>query len=107
VRASGLSGPAAAPKDTPSLVLDLTEVDRVGCDGWRGVRSATQRVRPHAVKVDRRADLDEWLARFEQLGVDSLADRRSPIADREYGAVLTSKDPDNIPFEMSFEDDHP
>jgi hypothetical protein len=28
--------------------------------------------RPHAVKVDRRADLDEWLARFEQLGVDSL-----------------------------------
>jgi glyoxylase I family protein len=31
----------------------------------------------------------------------------SPIADREYGAVLTSKDPDNIPFEMSFEADHP
>jgi glycosyltransferase involved in cell wall biosynthesis len=55
VRASGLSGPAAAPKDTPSLVLDLTEVDRVGGDGWRGVRSATQRVRPHAVNVDRRA----------------------------------------------------
>ena len=31
----------------------------------------------------------------------------SPIADREYGAVLTSKDSDNIPFEMSFEADHP
>jgi hypothetical protein len=25
----------------------------------------------------------------------------------EYGAVLTTKDPDNIPFEMSVEADHP
>jgi glyoxylase I family protein len=31
----------------------------------------------------------------------------SPIADREYGAVSTSKNPDNTPFEMSFEADHP
>ena len=53
-------------------------------------------------KVDTRADLDEWLARFEQLGVS-----HSPIAEREYGAVLTFKDPDGIQFEMFFKADHP
>ena len=53
-------------------------------------------------KFDTRTDLDEWLARFEQLGVT-----HSPIAEREYGAVLTFKDPDGIQFEMFFKADHP
>ena len=55
-----------------------------------------------AFKVDTRAGLDEWLARFEQLGV-----RHSPIAEREYGAVLAFKDPSGIQFEMFFKADHP
>jgi glyoxylase I family protein len=55
-----------------------------------------------AFKVDTRADLDEWLARFEQLGVS-----HSPIAEREYGAVLAFKDPGGIQFEMFFKADHP
>ena len=42
------------------------------------------------------------LTRFEQLGVT-----HSPIAEREYGAVLTFKDPDGIQFEMFFKADHP
>jgi glyoxylase I family protein len=49
-------------------------------------------------KVDARADLDDWLARFEQLGLT-----HSPIAERGYGAVLTFKDPDGIQFEMFLE----
>ena len=53
-------------------------------------------------KVDTRAELDEWLARFEQLGVS-----HAPIAEREYGAVLTFKDPDGIQFEMFFKANHP
>jgi glyoxylase I family protein len=53
-------------------------------------------------KVDTRTELDEWLARFEQLGVS-----HSPIAEHEYGAVLTFKDPDGIQFEMFFKADHP
>ena len=53
-------------------------------------------------KVDKRSDLDEWLAKFEQLGVT-----HSPIADRDYGGVLTFKDPDGIQFEMLFKADHP
>lgn len=53
-------------------------------------------------KVDTRADLDEWMSRFERLGVT-----HSPMAEHEYGAVLTFKDPDGIQFEMFFKADHP
>jgi glyoxylase I family protein len=107
-------------------LLDLTEIDRVSGDGWRGVlllhppsRTVIE-FQQHdgnqgetfdprrtgfdhmGFKVDTRADLDEWLSRFERLGVT-----HSPIAEREYGAVLTFKDPDGIQFEMFFKADHP
>ncbi|GLE50693.1 VOC family protein [Mycobacterium montefiorense] len=109
-----------------AALLDLTEIDRVAGDGWRGVllmHPSTRTIiefQQHdanqgegfdprrtgldhmAFKVDTRGELDEWLARFEQLGVD-----HTPIADREYGAVLTFKDPDGIQFEMFFKADHP
>lgn len=53
-------------------------------------------------RVDQRAELDEWLHRFDRLGVT-----HSAIADREYGAVLTFKDPDGIQFDMFYKADHP
>lgn len=107
-------------------LLDLVEIDRAAGDGWRAILLMHRRTRTiiefqqhdgnqgevfdprrtgfdhMGFKVDSRADLDEWLARFEQLGV-----RHSPIAEREYGAVLTFKDPDGIQFEMFFKSDHP
>jgi glyoxylase I family protein len=107
-------------------LLDLTEIDRVHGDGWRGIlllhppsrtiiefqqhdANGGEPFDPRCTgfdhmgfKVDKRSDLDEWLARFEQLGVT-----HSPIADREYGGVLTFKDPDGIQFEMFFKADHP
>ncbi|MBV8294971.1 MAG: VOC family protein [Mycobacterium sp.] len=107
-------------------LLDLTEIDRVHGDGWRGIlllhppsrtiiefqqhdANGGEAFDPRRTgfdhmgfKVDKRSDLDEWLARFEQLGVT-----HSPIADREYGGVLTFKDPDGIQFEMFFKADHP
>jgi glyoxylase I family protein len=107
-------------------LLDLTEIDRVHGDGWRGIlllhppsRTIIEFQQHDAnggepfdprrtgfdhmgFKIDKRSDLDEWLARFEQLGVT-----HSPIADREYGGVLTFKDPDGIQFEMFFKADHP
>jgi glyoxylase I family protein len=109
-----------------AALLELTEIDRVAGDGWHGIllmhpgsrtiiefqqhdanqgetfnplRTGLDHL---AFKVDTRGELDEWLARFEQLGV-----RHTPIADREYGAVLTFKDPDGIQFEMFFKSDHP
>jgi glyoxylase I family protein len=107
-------------------LLGLTEVDRVAGDGWRAIllmhppsRTIVEFQQHDAnqgevfdprrtgfdhmgFKVDTRADLDEWLTRFEELGVT-----HSPIAEREYGAVLTFKDPDGIQFEMFFKADHP
>lgn len=107
-------------------LFDLIEIDRVHGDGWRGIlllhppsRTIIEFQQHDAnggepfdprrtgfdhmgFKVDKRSDLDEWLARFEQLGVT-----HSPIADREYGGVLTFKDPDGIQFEMFFKADHP
>ena len=107
-------------------LLDMTEIDRVVGDGWLGILLLHQQSRTviefqqhdgnhgetfdprrtgfdhMGFKVDTRTSLDEWLTRFEQLGV-----HHSPIAEREYGAVLTFKDPDGIQFEMFFKADHP
>lgn len=107
-------------------LLDLVEIDRTAGDGWHGIvlmHAPTRTIiefQQHdanrgevfdprrtgfdhmGFKVDQRADLDEWLARFKQLGV-----RHSPIAERDYGAVVTFKDPDGIQFEMFFKSDHP
>jgi glyoxylase I family protein len=109
-----------------AALLDLTEIDRVAGDGWRGIllihrpsRTIIEFQQHHgnqgeafdprrtgfdhmAFKVDTRAELEEWLARFERLGVS-----HSAIAETEYGAVLTFKDPDGIQFEMFFKADHP
>jgi glyoxylase I family protein len=109
-----------------ATLLDLTEIDRAAGDGWRAIvllhppsrtiiefqqhdENQGEAFDPRRTgfdhmgfKVDDRAEFDEWLARFEPLGVT-----HSPIADREYGAVLTFKDPDGIQFEMFFKADHP
>jgi glyoxylase I family protein len=109
-----------------ATLLDLTEIDRVAGAGWRGIllmHAPTRTIiefQQHdgnrgepfdprrtgfdhmGFKVDQRADLVEWLERFEQLGVT-----HSPIADRDYGAVLSFKDPDGIQFEMFYKADHP
>jgi catechol-2,3-dioxygenase len=109
-----------------AALLELTEIERVSGHGWRGILlqhppsrtiiefqqhegNQSETFDPRRTgfdhmgfKVDTRAGLDEWLARFEQLGVG-----HSPIAEREYGAVLPFKDPDGIQFEMFFKPDHP
>jgi glyoxylase I family protein len=109
-----------------AALLDLIEIDRVVGDGWRGILLIHRQSRTiiefqqhdanqgeafdprhtgldHVgFKIDTRDGLDEWLLRFQQLGVS-----HSPIAEREYGAVLTFQDPDGIQFEMFFKADHP
>jgi glyoxylase I family protein len=129
---SGVSHIAFSARDAEAsaqwwaTLLDLTEIDRVAGDGWRGIllmHAPTRTIiefQQHdgnrgepfdprrtgldhmGFKVDQRADLVEWLDRFEQLGVT-----HSQIADRDYGAVLTFKDPDGIQFEMFYKADHP
>lgn len=49
--------------------------------------------------VTDRDDLAEWQAHFERHGVT-----HTPIVDRDYGSVLTFKDPDRIQYEMFYLD---
>jgi glyoxylase I family protein len=107
-------------------VFDLEELDRAEGDGWTAIllihpASATIiEFQQHdanqgetfdpirtgfdhmGLKVDDRSELDTWQAHFERLGV-----RHTPVVDREYGAVLTFKDPDGIQFEMFYREGHP
>jgi glyoxylase I family protein len=66
---------------------------------WATRRTGLDHVGFH---VPSRTALNDWLDHFEALGVE-----HSPIADREYGAVLTFRDPDGIQFEMFFREGHP
>lgn len=47
--------------------------------------------------VTSREALVEWQAHFDMCGVT-----HTPIVDRDYGSVLTFKDPDRIQFEMFY-----
>jgi glyoxylase I family protein len=106
--------------------LGMVDLERVEGDGWRGVLlihppSATviefqqhdanrgERFDPTRTgfdhlgfKVDDRSELDAWQAHFEKLGVD-----HTPVVDREYGSVLTFRDPDGIQFELFHREGHP
>jgi glyoxylase I family protein len=117
---------ADATADWWKSVFDFTELERVAGDGWRGVLlihqpSATViEFQQHdanqgetfdpartgfdhlGLLVDDRADLDTWQGHFERLGVV-----HTPVVDREYGSVLTFKDPDGIQFEMFYRQGHP
>ena len=107
-------------------VLGLQELDYVEGDGWQGVLmlhepSGTVLECQHhdanqgesfdprrtgfdhlGFKVESREALEDWQEHFIRLSVD-----HTPIADREYGSVLTFRDPDGIQFEMFFRADHP
>lgn len=107
-------------------VLQFSAFEDVEGDGWRGVMmihppSATviefQQHRANegesfdprrtgldhiGFKVASREELEEWQRHFEGLGVD-----HTPIADRDYGSVLTFRDPDRRQFEMFYREDHP
>ncbi len=52
--------------------------------------------------VDDPAELDEWQAHFERHRVTY-----TPVVHRDYGSVLTFKDPDGIQFEMFYRQAHP
>lgn len=55
-----------------------------------------------AFRVADRAELDRWAERLTELGV-----RQSPVVDRDYGAVLCLRDPDDFQLELFFRDNHP
>jgi glyoxylase I family protein len=107
-------------------LFGLVEIERVGGPGWHGIvmvhpaSGTVLEVQQHdanggdrfepartgldhvGLKVDERAELDRWQAHFEAHGVT-----HTPVVDRDYGAVLTFKDPDGIQLEMFHRHDHP
>jgi glyoxylase I family protein len=54
------------------------------------------------LRVEHREELDKWAAWFDEKGVV-----RSPVVDRDYGAVLCFKDPDRFQLELFYRVDHP
>lgn len=109
-----------------SRVLGLAEIDRTAGENWRAIllvhpsSGTVIEFQQHdgnqgevfdprrtgfdhmGLKVDDRAELEEWREHFERLAVT-----HSPIVDAEYGSVLTFKDPDGIQFEMFYRENHP
>jgi glyoxylase I family protein len=107
-------------------VLGMTELERVSGDGWRAVlllhrdsgtvleyqqheRNEGAPFDPARTGLDHvgflvadRAALDDWAEHLRAAGVD-----HTPVVDREYGAVLTFRDPDGIQLEMFWRPDHP
>lgn len=106
--------------------LGLTHLDRASGNEWKAIllihpptstiiefqQHDTNRGEPFdptrtgfdhmGFKVDDPAQLDEWQTHFERLGIT-----HTPIVHREYGSVLTFKDPDGIQFEMFHRQNHP
>jgi glyoxylase I family protein len=119
-------GDAEASARWAGRVLGVDELERVQGPGWRGIvlvhppsgtvleyqqhdRHQGERFDPARTGLDHvglqvtsRAALDEWQRHFEELGVD-----HTPVVDREYGAVLTFRDPDGIQLEMFYRPGHP
>ncbi len=106
--------------------LDFRVIDRVQGATWRGVLllhrpsgtilefqqhdgNAGEPFDPRRTGLDhvgfKCADRDaliEWQEHFRALGVD-----HTPVVDREYGSVLSFRDPDGRQFEMFYKVDHP
>ncbi len=55
-----------------------------------------------ASRVASRAELDRWAQRLATVGVS-----HSPVANRDYGAVLCLRDPDDFQLELFWRENHP
>jgi glyoxylase I family protein len=82
-----------------ATILEVQQHERNGGEGFDPARTGFDHL---GFKVDARSDLEAWQAHFERLGVTY-----TPVVDREYGSVLTFKDPDGIQAEMFFREGHP
>lgn len=51
------------------------------------------------LRVGARQDLDDWARRFDELGVE-----HSPVADTPSGSALVFRDPDNIQFDLWYDE---
>jgi glyoxylase I family protein len=81
---------------TAAVAIEFQQHDANAGETFDPVRTGFDHM---GLAVDSRDDLVEWQAHFESLGVV-----HTPVTDREYGSVLTFKDPDRIQFELFYLD---
>ena len=81
---------------TEAIAIEFQQHDANGGEAFDPVRTGFDHM---GLAVDSRDDLLGWQAHFESLGVV-----HTPVVDREYGSVLTFKDPDRIQFELFYLD---
>ena len=81
---------------TPAIAVEFQQHDANAGEAFDPVRTGFDHM---GLAVASRDDLVAWQVHFESLGVT-----HTPIVDREYGSVLTFKDPDRIQFEMFYLD---
>jgi glyoxylase I family protein len=77
---------------TETIAIEFQQHDTNAGEAFDPVRTGFDHM---GLAVDSRDALLEWQAHFESLGVV-----HTPVVDREYGSVLTFKDPDRIQFEL-------
>jgi glyoxylase I family protein len=77
---------------TTSIAIEFQQHDANAGEAFDPVRTGFDHM---GLAVDSRDELLEWQAHFEAVGVV-----HTPVVDREYGSVLTFKDPDRIQFEL-------
>jgi glyoxylase I family protein len=81
---------------TETIAIEFQQHDVNAGEAFDPVRTGFDHM---GLAVDSRDALLEWQAHFESLGVV-----HTPVVDREYGSVLTFKDPDRIQFELFYLD---
>jgi glyoxylase I family protein len=81
---------------TGTIAIEFQQHDANAAEIFDPVRTGFDHM---GLAVDSRDHLLEWQAHFEALGVV-----HTPVVDRDYGSVLTFKDPDCIQFELFFLD---
>jgi glyoxylase I family protein len=92
-----MSGSANGGRNTvnvhPSgLILGFRQHDGGSGDAFDETRTGLDHF---ALHVASRAELEEWAARLDELGI-----AHSGIKDVDYGSVITFRDPDNIQAEF-------
>jgi glyoxylase I family protein len=97
VQGDGWSGEVMIHRPT-ATVLEVQQHDANHGERFDPTRTGFDHL---GFKVDDPAELNVWRKHFEDAGVT-----HSPIATRDYGAVLTFKDPDGIQFEMFYRAGH-
>ena len=81
---------------TEAIALEFQQHDANRGEPFDPVRTGFDHL---GLAVASRDDLLAWQAHFEALGVV-----HTPVVDREYGSVLTFKDPDRIQLELFYLD---